>query len=80
MFSTKKMFRNRVDAYYAFEFAKLLGEFGIRWEATDEITVVDRIHPGQSLHYRIFKYYVTKKQRELFNRIVKVRHIQHYFV
>lgn len=80
MFNTKKRFCNRIDAYYAFDFAQLLGEFGLKWEASDVITVVDAIHPAQSLHYRVFKFYATKKQENEFKRIIKVRRIQHYFV
>ena len=80
MFDKTRRFCNRIDAYYAFDFARLLGEFGLRWEASDVITIVDAQHPAQSLHYRVFKFYATKKQENEFKRIVKVRHIQHYFV
>lgn len=80
MFNFEKRYCNCIDAYYAFDFAQLLGEFGLRWEASDVITVVDEIHPAQSLHYRVFKFYANKKQADDFKRIIKVRRIQHYFV
>lgn len=68
MFKTKM--RIRINAHDVIDFVRLLGQFGLRFEFSDEYSVVDDIDPDRKLRWRRFYVYGTRRQLKKFEKVL----------
>lgn len=66
MFKTK--IRIRIGSQDVIDFVRLLGRFGLKFEFSDEYSIVDDIDPDRKLRWRRFYVYGTRRQLKRFEK------------